>query len=80
MLSILIPCYNYSSFNLVNTLNKQCIDLKIDYEILVSEDAGEKYLEVNRKINRLDNCQYLINQINLGRAGNINRLLETSPI
>lgn len=76
MLSILIPCYNYSSYNLVKTLYNQCIDLKIAFEILVSEDAGKRYLEVNQKINALKNCQYLINQTNLGRAGNINRLLK----
>lgn len=76
MLSILIPCYNYSCYNLVKTLYDQCIDLKIDFEIFVSEDAGKRFLEVNQKINRLENSQYLINQTNLGRAGNINRLLK----
>lgn len=76
MLSILIPCFNYPCDNLVNILNNQCLDLKIKFEILVSEDAGKRHLEVNQKINTLKNCQYLINQTNLGRAGNINRLLK----
>lgn len=76
MLSILIPCYNYSSFDLVKTLYQQCVVLKIDFEILVSEDAGDKHIDLNQKINTYDNCQYIINQKNLGRAGNINRLLR----
>ena len=78
MLSILIPCYNYYSYGLVKTLNKQCIDLKIAFEILVSEDAGNSYININQKINSLDHCQYIINQTNLGRAGNINRLLKSA--
>ncbi|NBC56927.1 MAG: glycosyltransferase [Bacteroidetes bacterium] len=78
MLSILIPCYDYPTYDLVNVLFNQCKDLNIVFEILVSEDGGKTYLDDNKKIDNLDNCQYLINQTNLGRAGNINRLLKVS--
>lgn len=78
MLSILIPCYNYSSYSLVKILYDQCIKLKISFEIIVSEDNGERYINVNQKINALKNCRYIINQTNFGRAGNINRLLKVA--
>ncbi len=78
MLSILIPCYNYPSYNLVRILYDQCMDLGIDFEILVSEDAGDKYILDNKNINKFQYCQYVVNDKNLGRAGNINRLLKWS--
>lgn len=76
MLSILIPCYNYPTYDLVNTLFDQCQKLKISFEILVSEDGGDHCIEDNKKIGNLDGCQYIINKTNLGRSGNINRLLN----
>ncbi|RRO16455.1 glycosyltransferase family 2 protein [Flavobacteriaceae bacterium 14752] len=78
MISILIPCYNYPTYDLVNILYKQCIDLKISFEILVSEDGGKKYLDENRKINSLNNCVYIENKNNLGRVLNKNLLLKQS--
>lgn len=76
MLSILIPCYNYPVYPLVENLYHQCKGLNISFEILVSEDAGKTNLDTNKKINQFENCQYIYNKTNLGRAGNINRLLK----
>jgi GT2 family glycosyltransferase len=76
MLSLLIPTYNYSAHNLVKTLYNQCLDLKVDFEIIVSEDGGHKFVNANNKINELQNCSYIINRKNSGRAGNVNRLLN----
>ncbi len=78
MISILIPCYNYPSYDLVSILYKQCVDSKISFEILVSEDGGQEYLDENEQINHIENCKYLVNKTNLGRSGNINRLLRFS--
>jgi len=78
VISILIPCFNYPSFKLVEELYRQCVDLQIPFEILVSEDAGHSYLSENHSINSLKNCQYKIYDKNLGRAGNINRLLKSA--
>ncbi len=76
MLSILIPCYNYSCVDLVTTLHHQCTTQHIEFEILVSEDGGNQFIEQNSQINSLHNSTYLANKLNLGRAGNINRLLH----
>ena len=76
MLSILIPCYNYPCYALVELLHKQCTGLGIEFEILVSEDGGNTYMDENSKINSLSHCNYLVNKLNLGRAGNLNRLLD----
>ncbi|MGX1024073.1 glycosyltransferase family 2 protein [Psychroflexus sp. MBR-150] len=76
MISILIPCYNYPSVKLVEALYKQCKSAKIAFEILVSEDAGHQFLRDNNKINSIENCHYKIQKTNLGRAGNINRLIN----
>lgn len=78
MLSILIPCYNYPTFDLVNVLFKQCKKIKIPFEILVSEDGGEEFLEKNKQIDYIENCKYLVNKTNLGRSGNTNRLIKLS--
>ncbi len=76
MLSILIPCYNYSCYQLVETLCNQCTEAGIDFEILVSEDGGHTFIAENSKINALPHSTYIVNKLNLGRAGNINRLLD----
>lgn len=59
-------------------MHDQCLDLKFDFEILVSEDGGKKFLKANRNIDNLENCKYIINSENSGRAGNVNRLLSQS--
>lgn len=68
MLSILIPVYNYSISNLVNCLYQEALQLKIDFEILIQEDASNLYLDSNQNIINLKNVSYQINEINIGRT------------
>lgn len=76
MLSILIPTYNYYALPLVSELQKQCLECKIDFEILCQDDASNEFLEENQKINSVENCLFSANQSNLGRGKNINLLAE----
>jgi len=68
MLSILIPVYNYPISNLVNRLYQEALKLKIDFEILVQEDASNLYLDSNQNIKSLRNVSYQINRTNIGRT------------
>lgn len=78
MLSLLIPTYNYNVFPLVLELQNQCNESRIDYEIIVLDDGSKTIFKENEQINALENCQYLINEVNRGRASNINTLAELS--
>jgi len=76
MLSILIPTYNYNVFPLVSDLHKQCLECKIDFEILCQDDFSNQFLDENQKINSIENCNFSKNNSNLGRGKNINFLAE----
>ncbi len=77
MLSILIPTYNYSIFNLVTELKNQCDILGIDYEIICQDDNSNPASKFdNNKINTLDYCSFSSNAVNLGRAKNRNSLAQ----
>jgi glycosyltransferase involved in cell wall biosynthesis len=77
MLSILIPTFNYNVFPLVSELQEQCLESKIDFEILCQDDASNSKLnEENEIINSLENCSFFVNSNNLGRGKNINSLAE----
>jgi glycosyltransferase involved in cell wall biosynthesis len=76
MLSILIPTYNYNVYPLVSELHKQCLECKIDFEILCQDDVSNQIESENQKINSLENCNFSINNSNLGRGKNINFLAE----
>ena len=77
MLSILIPVYNYNVVPLVLELHKQCLESKIDFEILCQDDASNSKLnEENEIINSLENCSFFVNSNNLGRGKNINSLAK----
>lgn len=78
MISVLIPTYNYSCYELVNEVHKQCMKAGIVFEILVSEDGGHQFLKSNRKINKLKCATYLEHDKNMGRARNKNLLLNQS--
>lgn len=78
MLSILIPVFNYDVLGLVLELKHQADNLGIEYEILVQEDAGKRFIEENNQINLLENCRFSINQENLGRGKNLNLLCSKS--
>ena len=78
MLSILIPTYNYNVFPLVWELQGQCNQCGINYEIIVLDDSSSIFFSENNLINDLANSRYLVNPTNLGRASNINKLVEIS--
>lgn len=78
MLSILIPTYNYNVFPLVLELHQQGEQCGIEYEIIVLDDGSKIIFPENETINAVENCSYIVNQTNLGRASNINKLVELS--
>ena len=78
MFSILIPVYNYSVYPLISELQKQCLEINIQFEILCQDDASNLFKIENEKINSLENCNFSVNNLNVGRGKNINFLAEKS--
>ncbi|MDD2673818.1 MAG: glycosyltransferase [Flavobacterium sp.] len=78
MLSILIPVYNYSVYLLVSELQKQCLESNIQFEILCQDDSSNLFITENQNINSLENCNFSVNNLNVGRGKNINFLAEKS--
>jgi glycosyltransferase involved in cell wall biosynthesis len=78
MLSILIPTYNYNVYPLAKELYNQAVREKEVFEIIVLDDASNLYATENKQINDLENCRYLANAHNLGRASTINKLAVLS--
>jgi hypothetical protein len=78
MLSILVPIYNYNVYPLVLELHNQCKDCGIAFEILCQDDASNLFKIENEKINSLENCNFSVNNLNVGRGKNINFLAEKS--
>lgn len=77
MLSILIPIYNYNSYPLVQELHKQCVECKVDFEILCQDDASQSNLnKVNESINLLSNCSFISLKKNIAHRENRNSLAE----
>ncbi len=85
-LSILIPCFNSSCTNLVESLQKQADELycnsqlKFDYEIIVADDGSSDTLivEKNKIINTIPFSRYIIREKNCGRAAIRNFLAHTA--
>ena len=79
MLSVLIPIYNYNAYPLVLELHKQCLESKIDFEILCQDDASQSNLNVfNENINSLSNCSFVSLKQNVAHRENRNSLAEKS--
>ena len=79
MLSILIPTYNYNVFPLVQKLWEQCREQQIEFEILCQDDGSQSIYNIdNNEILNLENCNFFINEENLGRGKNINSLYKKS--
>jgi hypothetical protein len=77
MLSILIPIYNYNVFPLVSELYKQCLECKIEFEILCQDDASNSSLNIfNQEVNTLSNCSFISLTENLAHRENRNSLAE----
>lgn len=74
MLSILIPTYNFNCVELVNSLQQQAEKEKIEYEIIVADDASTYFVSENAKIEKLENTRFISLTKNIGRA-NIRNLL-----
>lgn len=75
MLSIIIPCYQYPTFDLIEELHSQCSSLAIPFEIIVKDDCSKNQFN-NFKINQLTNCSYLISPENKGRSITRNDLIK----
>ena len=79
MLSILIPTYNYTIFPLVRKLWDQCMEQQIEFEILCQDDGSQSVYNIdNNEIVTLENCNFFINEENIGRGKNINSLFKKS--
>lgn len=78
MLSILIPTYNYITFPLVAEIHTQCLSENLVFEIIVQDDfsTDTAIISQNLAINTLQNCRFQSNSNNLGRAKNLNTLLQ----
>ncbi|MCV9928335.1 glycosyltransferase family 2 protein [Flavobacterium sp. LS1R49] len=75
MLSILIPVYNYNVSPLVEALHKQCLECKIEFEIICQDDGSNSKLnKANNKINLLENCFFISLSENIGLSSNRNLL------
>lgn len=79
-ISVLIPTYDYTCYTLVYDLKKQLEACGSVYEIIVMDDGGRDQVcaIANHKINELDNCRYIRNRQNVGRAKNRNNLVRLS--
>lgn len=78
MLSILIPVHNYSVYPLISELQKQCLEINIQFEILCQDDSSNLFTTENQYTNSLENCNFSVNNLNVGRGKNINFLAEKS--
>lgn len=76
MISILIPVYNYDAYPLVLELQKQCMECKIDFEILCQDDASTAVEPKNQDIKRLEHCNFEILEKNIGRSAIRNLLAQ----
>lgn len=75
-LSILIPTYNYICIPLIRALYNQTEKVNFPVEIIVMDDASTdlQTKTANREINQWDNCRYIENNTNQGRAVTRNQL------
>lgn len=80
-ISILLPTYNNSCYELVKMLSQQCESIDaLQYEIIVADDGStltDPIIE-NRHINALPHCQFIERAHNVGRAAIRNVLTSLS--
>jgi glycosyltransferase involved in cell wall biosynthesis len=69
-ISILIPTYNHTCVELVQSLQQQANQLPISYEIIVADDGSTlpHTIKANRAINNYTNSRYIERPENAGRA------------
>lgn len=78
-LSILLPTYNNTCFDMVETLQRQAASIEgLDFEILVADDGSTNMdaIESNRRINQLGHCKLMECNVNRGRSRIRNFLAE----
>ncbi|SDW89263.1 glycosyltransferase family 2 protein [Flavobacterium degerlachei] len=78
MLSVLLPIYNYNAYPLVQELHKQCLESKIDFEIICMDDASTQFKSQNNSILLLSNCSLTELPKNIGRSKIRNLLASRS--
>ncbi len=77
MLSILIPIYNFDIRKFVNELHTQAVNEKVDFEIILADDAsGIKFRELNKETEELRFVKYIQLNKNIGRSAIRNYLAE----
>lgn len=83
MFSIVIPVYNYDCTRLVEELVQSCSIARIDYEILLGNDAStdKEVLAALSNIATMPHCRVITEEHNIGRAFVLNHLakLATYP-
>ncbi len=78
-LSVLIPNFDWDVTDLVKNLHQQLTAAKIDFEILIFDDAKEsKITAANKNLNALANVSYAVNIAPNGRAQNRNALANAA--
>ena len=87
MLSILLPVYNCSCVALVTELQRQCVECKADFEIIVADDGTlsgaigmnatcQHLIDENKVIEQLKGVRYIIREKNVGRSAIRNFLVS----
>ncbi len=79
MLSILIPTLNYDVSDLCMCLHKQCLQLKIQFEIIVADDGSDDDFKTRHEpLETYENIRVLYLQENIGRAAIRNYLASNA--
>jgi len=73
MLSIVIPVYNYDVSELVRELSRQCVAIKVQFEIICLDDASPENCRPDLD---LENFRWVEVTDNLGRAKARNKLVS----
>jgi len=77
MISILIPIHNFEVVSFVQSLSSQLVASGEHGEIICLDDASEEaYREKNTLLKSIQRVRYDYSEINLGRSGVRNRLVE----
>ena len=79
MLSILIPTYNYDTYELALTLHRQALKANIIFELLVYDDASTSPIKNNNRIDNLNFAKFKTLEKNIGRSA-IRNLLANDAI
>ncbi len=75
MLSILIPIFNFNVTELVLELNNQALAVKIEFEIILLDDAStDSFREINRNLSQQKHVRYIEETNNIGRSKIRNKL------